>query len=60
MHFRNPTPKADPLLGVTWTPTTTPELNYLNIDTKLSMETDLLKARMDFWEEMYESYESSQ
>ncbi|XP_021912901.1 esterase E4-like isoform X2 [Zootermopsis nevadensis] len=48
----NPTPKIDPLLGVTWTPVTKGELNYLNIDKELTMQKDIAKDRVAFWEEL--------
>jgi carboxylesterase type B len=53
----NPTPRPEPLLGVTWTPVTGSQLSYLNIDKSLSMETNLTKTRMEFWEEMHELYD---
>jgi hypothetical protein len=53
--FRNPTPDIDPLLGVTWTPVTKTELNYLNIDKELTMQKDLAKDRVAFWEELESS-----
>jgi len=53
--FRNPTPKFDPLLGVIWNPVTKDGLRYLNIDKELTMQKDLLKDRMAFWEELKSS-----
>jgi hypothetical protein len=53
--FRNPTPEPDPSLGVTWTPVTKTDLNYLNIDRNLTMQKDLAKDRVAFWEELQSS-----
>jgi len=53
--FRNPTPKFDPLLGVIWSPVTKGELRYLNIDKDLTMQKDLLKDRMAFWDKLKSS-----
>jgi hypothetical protein len=53
--FRNPTPEPDPSLGVTWIPVTKTELNYLNIDKELTMQKDLAKDRVAFWEELQSS-----
>lgn len=53
----NPTPEPDSLLGVTWSPVTKAELNYLNIDKELTMHTDLMKENMDFWDEILVSWE---
>jgi hypothetical protein len=55
IFFRNPTPEPDPSLGVTWIPVTKTELNYLNIDKELSMQKDLAKDRVAFWEELESS-----
>jgi hypothetical protein len=49
--YRNPTPVADKLLGVTWSPVTYNELNYLKIDKELTMHKDLMKENMNFWDE---------
>jgi len=43
------------MLGVTWTPVTKTEHNYLNIDTELTMQRDLAKDRVAFWEELLSS-----
>ncbi|PNF42151.1 Esterase E4 [Cryptotermes secundus] len=51
----NPTPGPDPSLGVTWIPVTETELNYLNIDKELTMQKDLAKDRVAFWEELQSS-----
>jgi hypothetical protein len=53
--FRNPTPRSDPSLEVTWTPVTKTEFHYLNIDKKLTMQKDLAKDRMAFWEDLLSS-----
>jgi len=53
----NPTPEPDSLLGVTWSPVTKAELNYLNIDKELTMHRDLMKENMDFWGEILVSWE---
>jgi hypothetical protein len=42
---------------VTWTPVTGSQISYLNIDKSLSMEADLAKARVEFWEKLHESYD---
>jgi carboxylesterase type B len=52
---RNPTPAEDPLLNVTWPSYTTDEPIYLNIDDELSLEYDLNKERLQFWEDLYKS-----
>lgn len=51
----NPTPKFDPLLGVIWSPVTKDGLRYLNIDKELTMQNDLAKDRVAFWEELQSS-----
>jgi len=53
--FRNPTPEFDPLLGVIWSPVTKDGLRYLNIDKELTMQNDLAKDRVAFWEELQSS-----
>jgi hypothetical protein len=50
--FRNPTPRSDPSLGMIWTPVTKTEQHYLNIDKELTMQKDLAKDRMAFWEQL--------
>jgi hypothetical protein len=53
--LRNPTPAEDPLLNVTWAPYTADEPTYLNIDQELSLQYDLNKDRLQFWEDLYKS-----
>jgi len=54
LSCRDPTPQPDTLLNVKWEPATSTDHVYLNIDTSLSMQRDLLKERMHFWEDMLE------
>ncbi|XP_049948015.1 juvenile hormone esterase-like [Schistocerca serialis cubense] len=51
----NPTPvPEDPILSVTWTPFKKENRCYLNITKDgLSVERDLYKERMDFWDKLY-------
>ncbi|XP_049852621.1 juvenile hormone esterase-like [Schistocerca gregaria] len=51
----NPTPDPeDPILSVTWTPFKKDNSYYLNITKDgLSVEKDLHKERMDFWDKLY-------
>ncbi|XP_046988442.1 juvenile hormone esterase-like [Schistocerca americana] len=51
----NPTPDPDdPMLPVTWTPFKKDNRYYLNITKDgLSVEKDLHKERMDFWDKLY-------
>lgn len=51
----NPTPAEDPLLNVTWAAYTPDEPTYLNIDQELSLQYDLNKDRLQFWEDLYKS-----
>jgi carboxylesterase type B len=53
--LRNPTPEDDPLLNVTWPSYTADEPTYLNIDKELSLQYDLNKERLQFWEDLYKS-----
>ena len=52
LSCRDPTPQWDSLLNVKWEPATRTDHVYLNIDTELSMQRDLLQERMRFWEDM--------
>jgi hypothetical protein len=52
LSCRDPTPQPYPLLNVQWQPATSTDHAYLNIDTELTMQRDLLKERMRFWEDM--------
>jgi hypothetical protein len=52
LSCRDPTPQLDALLNVKWQPATSTDHVYLNIDTELSMQRDLLKERMHFWKDM--------
>lgn len=53
--YRNPTPVADKLLGVTWSPVVYNELNYLNIDSELTMHKNLMIENMNFWDNIFPS-----
>ncbi|KAJ0183493.1 hypothetical protein K1T71_001469 [Dendrolimus kikuchii] len=50
----NPTPNDS--LGVKWMPYKIKEQNYLNIDSKLEMETAPDDDQVKFWEELYKEY----
>ena len=50
MVFRNPS-----LPDVTWEPFSEAKPCYLKIDMEPHMDTDLLKERMDFWQEVGKS-----
>ncbi|XP_069678272.1 juvenile hormone esterase-like isoform X2 [Periplaneta americana] len=53
----NPTPEADPLLqNVAWKPLTKTEFPYLDIDTNLTLQHDLLKKAMNFWDQLARNY----
>jgi hypothetical protein len=52
LSCRDPTPQPDTLLKVKWEPATSTDHMYLNINAELSMQRDLLKERMRFWEDM--------
>jgi hypothetical protein len=52
LSCRDPTPQPDTLLNVKWEQATSTDHVYLNINTELSMQRDLLKERMRFWEDM--------
>jgi hypothetical protein len=54
--YSNPTPVADKSLGVSWSPVTKTELNYLNIDKELTMHKDLMKENMAFWDNILASW----
>lgn len=41
------------MLGVIWSPATTSELTYLNIDKELTMRCDLRTENLNFWEQIY-------
>jgi len=58
VYFSNPTPAEDPLLNVTWAPYTAENPAYLNIDKELSLQQDLNKYRLQFWEDLYKSAQS--
>jgi competence transcription factor ComK len=57
LSSRNPTPEEDSSLEVTWNPVTKTEFTYLNIDKELTVQKDLMKENMDFWDEVLASYE---
>ncbi|KAJ4435645.1 hypothetical protein ANN_18261 [Periplaneta americana] len=53
----NPTPETDPLLqNVAWKPLTKTEFPYLDIDTNLTLQHDLLKKAMNFWDQLTRNY----
>ncbi|XP_059046858.1 juvenile hormone esterase-like [Achroia grisella] len=52
----NPTPEENHLLSVTWLPVTKDNLYYLNLGTELSLDTNLNKDKMDFWDDLYSKY----
>jgi carboxylesterase type B len=58
VYFSNPTPAEDLLLNVTWAPYTAENTAYLNIDKELSLQHDLNKHRLQFWEDLYKSAQS--
>nr|CAD7460790.1 unnamed protein product [Timema tahoe] len=45
--------------GVKWEPVSKSRLYYLKIDDKLSLEEELEKERIDFWLDIYNSYQKS-
>ncbi|XP_068084708.1 juvenile hormone esterase isoform X2 [Anabrus simplex] len=49
----NPTPEADPLLPIAWQPYTAVNPCYLDVGEELTMEKNLFKERIQFWEELY-------
>ncbi|XP_063227866.1 juvenile hormone esterase-like [Bacillus rossius redtenbacheri] len=42
--------------SVKWTPATKANHTYLQIDVDLSLRTDMLKERMAFWDQVYETH----
>ncbi|KAL4716610.1 hypothetical protein ACJJTC_008245 [Scirpophaga incertulas] len=56
--FGNPTPdKHDELLQIQWQPVENKEkLNYLNIDTQLTMGINPFHERMKFWDNLHKEY----
>lgn len=63
--YGNPTPTADKLLPVTWTPVKTTKdnekfvLDYLEIDEKTQMLSGPDKDRIDFWRNLFEKWNGS-
>lgn len=56
-YFRNPTPKKTELLqNISWPKVTPTSFRYLNINTTLSVLTDLKKDIYDKWVEVYNKY----
>ncbi|XP_026478387.1 venom carboxylesterase-6-like [Ctenocephalides felis] len=47
----NPTPEITDVLSVKWEPATRDKLNYLNIDSNLTLGTNPEKNRVKFWED---------
>jgi len=41
------------MLDVIWSPVTTSELTYLNIDKELTMRCGLRTENVNFWEQIY-------
>ena len=59
--FRNPTPLArdDRTLAINWDPiskTSTNEIPYLDITSKLELKKQPEHERMEFWDDLYEQY----
>nr|CAD7463741.1 unnamed protein product [Timema tahoe] len=50
----NPSPGE----GISWLPATNDTRYYLQIDTDLSLQQDLLKDRMAFWDQIYTTYQN--
>ncbi|KAJ8895420.1 hypothetical protein PR048_000752 [Dryococelus australis] len=42
--------------SVKWTPATKKNHTYLHLDVELSLRQDMLKERMAFWDQVYETY----
>jgi cholinesterase len=51
----NPTPGHDSMLDVIWSPATTSDLTYLNIDKELTMRCGLRNENVHFWEQTYKA-----
>jgi carboxylesterase type B len=45
----NPNPTSSDVISVTWEPVTSDTVQYLQIDTELSMGSDFRSQRMQFW-----------
>ncbi|XP_063218438.1 uncharacterized protein LOC134528616 [Bacillus rossius redtenbacheri] len=43
-------------LNVTWLPATQDKERYLRIDGGFTMESDMFKRRMDFWDDLYDQF----
>lgn len=55
--YGNPNPRTtDDLLEIEWKPVQKSGLNYLNIDTEVSVGVNPDAARMKFWDQLYEDY----
>lgn len=55
ISFRNPTPEKDEVLqNLIWSKSTPNNFNYLDIDTDLSIKTDMKQGRYKKWMELFE------
>ncbi|CAB3257415.1 unnamed protein product [Arctia plantaginis] len=54
--FGNPTPDKDYNLPITWQPVDKDNAYYLNIGSELTLQTDVDKEKMDFWDDLYRKY----
>ncbi|CAB3233611.1 unnamed protein product [Arctia plantaginis] len=54
--FGNPTPDKDYYLPITWQPVDKDNAYYLNIGSELTLQTDVDKEKMDFWDDLYRKY----
>jgi acetylcholinesterase len=61
--YHDPTPDHANPLNIKWNPiksgSNTIDIDYLRIDEKFEMKTNLYKHRMDFWRKIYKKYNSS-
>ncbi|PSN30978.1 hypothetical protein C0J52_24735 [Blattella germanica] len=57
VKYGNPTPNDDSRLqNVKWVPFNLQNLPFLNINTNITMQYNLKKKIIDFWEQIYQSY----
>ncbi|XP_067007348.2 bile salt-activated lipase isoform X2 [Anabrus simplex] len=54
-----PTPEETELLPINWEPYTPSNPAYLIIDKELRMDRNIMKNRMDFWDDIYKKYTHS-
>ncbi|KAJ9581582.1 hypothetical protein L9F63_023241, partial [Diploptera punctata] len=52
----NPTPENDPDLGITWNPISKTDFSYLNIDTDLTVQNNVNKESLAFWEDIFATF----